>query len=210
MMLLLDVYQNAIQECNKSISLVQCTNEFFSSGVKSNGVSYTPELHCCVIDGAFLSLFMTFEQFLENSFICYMMGQPGINGNFIVKYASPQNEEQAINMLKGTSRYADFTNRDTILKLAKNFFEDAGTYSYLNSISSDFEDMKKIRNAISHISIESKRAFDGLVRNKLGSLPPNISTSSFLNTPITGSASTFFIYYKDIIISAIDNISSPN
>ena len=81
---------------------------------------------------------------------------------------------------------------------------------HINSISSDFEDMKKIRNAISHISIESKRAFDGLVRNKLGSLPPNICTSSFLNTPIAGSTNTFFIYYKDIIISAIDNISSPN
>lgn len=180
-MLLLDVYQNAIQNCNESVLLVQQTNEFYNSGAVSNGVTYSSELHSCVIDGAFLTLFMTFEQFLESSFICYMMGQAGINGNSIVKYVSPQDEEQAINILKGTNRHADFTNRDTILRLAKNFFENGGTYSYLNSISSDFEDMKKIRNAISHISIESKRAFDGLVRNKLGALPPNICTSSFLN-----------------------------
>lgn len=208
-MQLLDIYQRAIHKCNESITLVQQTNIFYGSGIRSGSVVYSADLHSCVIDGAFLTLFMAFEQFLENSFICYMMGQPGINGNSFVKYVSPQNEEQAISMLKGTNRYADFTNRDTIIKLASNFFENGGTYPYLNSISSDFEDMKKIRNAISHISIESKRAFDGLVRKKLGALPPNICTSSFLDTAITGTTTTFFIYYKDIITSAIDNISNP-
>ena len=32
-MILTDVYQNAIQQCNKSIQLVQHTNEFFNSTV---------------------------------------------------------------------------------------------------------------------------------------------------------------------------------
>lgn len=82
-------------------------------------------------------------------------------------------------------------------------------YVYLNSISTDFEEMKKIRNAISHISIESDRAFKGLVRTKLGSLPPNISTSLFLNTTIPGTATTFFIYYRDVVVNAISNISNP-
>lgn len=208
-MQLIDVHQAAIQECNKSWSLVQQTNEFYSNRVVSNGTVYSADLHSCVIDGGFLTLFMAFEHYLECSFICYMMGQPGLNGNHFQKYVSPPSEDQAVKMLKGINRFADFTNRGTILTLANSFFDNGGTYTYLNSISADFEEMKTIRNAISHVSIESARAFQGLVRNKLGSIPPQITTSMFLNTTIPNGHSTFFMYYKDIVTNAIFYISNP-
>ena len=208
-MLLSDVYNTAIQECNKASTLVTDTNEFFGNHVVSNGTTYSPELHACTLDGAFLTLFMALEYFLESSFICYMMGQPGLNGNTFLKFVSPASEENAHNILKGTNRFTDFTNRDIIIKLAGNFFDGGGPYVYLNSISADFEEMKKIRNAISHISPESDRAFKGLVRVKLGSLPPNISTSVFLNTIMPGATTTFFVHYRDIVVSAINNISNP-
>ena len=112
-------------------------------------------------------------------------------------------------MIKGNNRFADFTNRDIIVRLANNFFDAGGTYTYLNSISGDFEEMKKIRNAISHVSVESEKSFQGLVRTKIGSLPPNMNTSTFLNMIVPGTSTTFFIHYKDIVVSAIDNISNP-
>ena len=209
MMVLSDVFNDAIQECSKSSQLINDTNEFYGNQVTSNGIIYSIQLHSCVIDGAFLSLFTTFEHFLEESFICYMMGQTGLNGNSFSRFVSPQSEEQARNMLKGISRFTDFTNRDTIVKLANNYFDGGGTYSYLNAISSDFENMKIIRNAISHISLESKRAFQGLVRSQLGSFPANMTTAVFLNATNPSSSSTFFIYYRDTIVSAINNISNP-
>ena len=208
-MFLADVYNRALQECSTSSKLVSDTNEFYANHLTSNGTLYSDALHSCVLNGAFLTLFMAFEQFLECSFVCYMMGQPGVNGHSFSKYVSPQNYDQAMDMIKGISRFADFTNRGTILTLANNFFDGGGTYSYLNSISVDFEEMKKIRNAISHISVESDRAFRGLVRTKLGSLPPNITTASFLNTIIPQTTSTFFVYYKNVVVDAITNISTP-
>lgn len=138
-----------------------------------------------------------------------MMGQPGLNGNTFARYVSPVSEENALNMIKGNNRFADFTNRDIIVRLANNFFDAGGTYTYLNSISGDFEEMKKIRNAISHVSVESEKSFQGLVRTKIGSLPPNMNTSTFLNMIVPGTSTTFFIHYKDIVVSAIDNISNP-
>jgi len=208
-MQLLDVYTDAIQDCTKATILVNNTNEFYNNNVTSNGTVYSADIHSCVIDGAFLTLFMAFERFLEFSFLCYMMGQSGLNGNAFTRYVSPLNEENALNMIKGNSKFADFTNRDTIVRLANNFFDAGGTYTYLNSISGDFEEMKKIRNAISHVSIESEKAFRGLVRTKIGSLPPNINSSAFLNMIVPGTSTTFFIHYKDIVVSAIDNISNP-
>lgn len=209
MMVLIDVYNKAMQECTKASPLVADTNEFYNNHVTSNGTTYSVDLHTCTLDGAFLTLFMALENFLESSFVCYMMGQAGLNGNSFAKYVSPASEENAHSILKGISKFTDFTNRDTIVKLANNFFDGGGTYVYLNSISTDFEDMKKIRNAISHISVESDRAFKGLVRTKLGSIPPNISTSLFLNTTVPGTTTTFFIYYRNIVIDAVRNISNP-
>ena len=208
-MQLLDVYNDAIRDCTKATALVNSTNEFYNNSVVSNGTVYSTDIHSCVIDCAFLTLFMAFERFLELSFLCYMMGQPGLNGNTFARFVSPVNEENALNMIKGNNKFADFTNRDIIVRLANNFFDAGGTYTYLNSISGDFEEMKKIRNAISHVSIESKKSFQGLVRTKIGSLPPNIDTSTFLNMIVPGASTTFFIHYKDIVVSAIGNISNP-
>lgn len=208
-MLLSDICNDTLQECANASLLVGMTNEFYNSQVNSNGVTYSDDIHYCVIDGAFLKLFMAFEKFLECSFICYMIGQAGNNGKTITRYVYPPTEEKAFDMLKGLSRFADFTNRETVIKLANNFFDGGGTYIHLNGISVAFEEMKKIRNAISHVSIDSERTFLNLARAKLGSLPPNINTAVFLNTVMSGTTSTFFVYYRDIIVTAINNISNP-
>ena len=208
-MQLIDVHQEALQKCNDSLSIIQSTNEFYNNRISSNGVVYSLNLHSCAINGAFLSLFMAFEHYLECSFICYMMGQSGINGNRFSVFVNPQSEENAINILKGINRFPDFTNRDTIVKLASNLFSNGGPYVYLNAINADFADMKSIRNAITHISIESIQSFQRLVRTKLGSLPPHFDTSLFLNTMIPNNTKTFFMHYRDIVIGAIDHISNP-
>lgn len=75
-MQLLDVYNDAIRDCTKATTLVNSTNEFYNNSVASNGTVYSTDIHSCVIDGAFLTLFMAFERFLELSFLCYMMPFP--------------------------------------------------------------------------------------------------------------------------------------
>ena len=118
-MQLLDVYNDAIRDCTKATALVNSTNEFYNNSVVSNGTVYSTDIHSCVIDGAFLTLFMAFERFLELSFLCYMMGQPGLNGNTFARFVSPVNEENALNMIKGNNKFADFTNRDIIVRLCE-------------------------------------------------------------------------------------------
>ncbi len=208
-MILTDVYAQAIQECSEASSLIMLTNIFFDNHVTHEGTLYSDNIHHCVINGAFLNLFMAFERFLECSFICYMLGQPGLNGVTVPRCVSPKEETHALKLIKGTNRYADFTNRDTIVKLSKNFFENDGPYIVLNSISVAFEEMKKIRNAISHVSLESEETFLNLVRTKLGSLPPNINTAVFLNSAVSGTSSTYFVYYRGIIETAINSIANP-
>lgn len=209
-MILTDVYVEAKQECADASALITMTNTFYDNQVKHNDLLYSDSIHYCVINGAFLKLFMAFERFLECSFICYMLGQPGLNGAIVTKYVVPQQEEHALDLLKGTNRHADFTNRDTIIKLSKNFFENSGPYTVLNGISVAFEEMKKIRNAISHVSLESNDEFLKLARNKLGSLPPNVNTAIFLNSIVSGTSNTYFFHYKNIIETTINSIANPS
>lgn len=209
MMTLTDVYNQAVQECLKASSLIATTNVFYDNHIGHAGTTYSESIHYCVINGAFLNLFMAFERFLECSFVCYLLGQSGLNGVTVIKYANPVTERHALELIKGTNRHADFTNRDIIIKLSKNFFENGGPYTALNGIVIAFEEMKKIRNAISHVSIESEGEFLKLVRNKLGSLPPQINTAIFLNSVVAGTTSTYFVYYKNIIETTINSIANP-
>lgn len=208
-MVLADVYSEALQECSDAALLVSTSNVLYDNHVSHEGIIYSDNIHRCVINGAFLDLFKAFERFLECSFVCYMHGQSGLNGNTVAKYVSPLTDEHALGLLKGTSPHADFTNRDIILKLSRNFFDGGGPYVALNSISNAFEEMKKIRNAISHVSIESQQAFLNLARNKLGSLPPGINTAMLLNSVMAGTTSTYFVYYKGVIEATINAIANP-
>ena len=208
-MILADVYSDALRECSDAASLIITSNVFHDNQVTFNGIAYSDQVHFCTINGAFLDLFKAFERFLECSFVCYMHGQTGLNGKSVLKYVSPTTDDHALGILKGTSQHSDFTNRDVIVKLSKLYFENGGPYIALNSISMTFEEMKKIRNAITHVSYESQKTFISLARSKLGSLPPNMNTAVFLNTAMSGTTSTYFMYYKGVIENTMDKIANP-
>jgi hypothetical protein len=202
------VRQEAIESLNEALSFVQISNEFYGNGVMSNGIGFSIQMHECSINGAFVRVFETLELFVEKSFIYFLCGGTGINGTAVTRYATPINEEHAYNLLKGTTRFPDFTTRDTIVLLAKNFFDNGGSFICLNAVSQDFEDMKKIRNAISHMSQESQNKFENLVRQKLGHLPSGMTTARFLNLNIPGgNGGTYFSYYRDQVLAIIDLIA---
>jgi hypothetical protein len=208
-MVLADVYNDFNQKCATATSLVSISNVFFDNQVNFNTDYYSPDIHFCVINGAFLMLFMAFERFLEQSFVCYMLGQSGINNNVVECFVRPTSEDHALDILRGIKPYPDFTNRDIIVKLAKNFFQEGGTYQSLNEFAPIFEEIKKIRNAITHTSIESEKNFLSFARVKLGAVPSNLNTAIFLNTIESHSNISYFVYYRDHIKSVVDKIANP-
>jgi hypothetical protein len=208
-MILCDVYNQFNQQCTIATSLVKISNVFYGNQVNHANEYYSDDIHKCVINGSFLMLFMAFEEFLEKSFICYMQGQPGINNRTFRSFVNPNSDEHAFDILKGLSKYPDFTNRETIIKLANNFFDNGGAYTVLNSFNVIFGELKKIRNAITHISLDSEREFINMVRNKIGALPIVYNTAIFLNTVEPRTNLTYFIYYRDHMIYVVDAIVNP-
>ena len=208
-MLLSEVYDQFNLKCTTATSLIGISNVFFDNQVNYANEFYSSDIHACVINGAFLMMFMAFEEFLEKSFICYMLGQSGVNNKTFLSFVNPKSDEHAYKILRGLSSYPDFTNRETILKLANNFFENGGTYIVLDTFGKTFDEIKKIRNAITHISLESAKNFFDMVRLKIGALPTGYDTVIFLNSVETDTNFSYFIYYRDHMKYVVDAIANP-
>ena len=157
-----------------------------------------------------MNMFEAFESFMEQLFIAYMMGYPGRNGQSVTRYVSPIDEQHAESMLRGNEKYMDFTSRETIQRIANNYFQDGGPFVYLSNISADFETMKKIRNELSHHSLKSRRDFESAVRSNVGQMPTNLSVSWFLMTNVPRTHDTFFTKYYTTVTTAMDDMSKPS
>ena len=204
-----DVANEAIEKCNSALSLVSEANALLSGNAAGNGVVFS-QSHCdLLIERGFMCFFEALESYMERVFICYMLGKTGINGNAVNRYVFPLNEEHAEKMLRGKDKYMDFTSRVIIDTYAENFFEGRGPFTFLDGVSQDFEDMKKIRNRISHVSLKSQREFESLVRSRVSFLPTNVSVASFLMTFVPRQRTTFFAYYLDVTKGIINAIANP-
>ena len=204
-----DAVTEAMAKCNLALGLVAEANALVSGNATGNGIVFSQH-HCdLLIERGFMSLFETLESYLESVFICYMLGEVGINGNAVIRYVNPINSEHAEKILCGKEKYIDFTSRSIITTYAENFFLHGGPFFYLNNVSQDFEDMKKIRNKLSHISIKSQREFESLVRSRISYLPTNVSVASFLMTNLPRQTESFFVHYMNTTIGIINALANP-
>lgn len=206
---IIDAVNEAILLCDSALNLVAEANALVSGNASGNGVVFNRQ-HCdLLIERGFMCLFETLESFLEKIFICYMLGETGINGNNVIRYVSPLSSEHAEKILRGREKFFDFTSREVITTCAKNYFKDGGPFVFLDSVSQDFADMKKIRNKISHVSIKSQREFESLVRSRLSYVPTNVSVASFLMENVPRQRNTFFVHYMNVTKSIITALSNP-
>lgn len=205
-----DVVTKATGQCAEANRLVQDSNALLEGAANGNGVAFQREHRDLIVDRAFMNVFKALESYLESVFICYMMGEKGLNNNFVSRYVTPVNEEHAERLLRGKEQYIDFTNRSQIMKFAENFFRDGGPFGFLDSVAQDFEDMKKVRNEISHKSIKSRRDFERLVRSKMAEMPDNITVSEFLMTTKPHSRMSFFEHYVDTVNAVINKLANPD
>ena len=85
--------------------------------------------------------------------------------------------------------YTDWTVAGKVSERAERFFRGGKPYSpVLRSRQRRFEEMKTLRNAISHSSAYSAESFKRLVRNRLKTYPRNLTVAGFLALTVPGSS----------------------
>ena len=156
-----------------------------------------------IIEIAFLRAFLSWEAFLEESFILYLWGKSPPRGRIPKRYVYPPTREIAeqIVIIPG-KEYSDWAKFQNVISRAERFFENGKPYSdALKSQHSKLQDIETIRNAIAHRSINSWERFQSLVRRELGTYPSNLSIGGFLEMTIPHSSPplSFFENYLSVI-----------
>ncbi|MFH1033035.1 MAG: hypothetical protein V1806_00885 [Pseudomonadota bacterium] len=117
----------------------------------------------------------------DEPFILYMLGNSSPKGGHVTRFALPQSETQAHQMIIGTQRYVDWANPDIVRKLSQIYFDNGEPInSAVSSIYTDLVDLKNIRNAAAHLSSTTSKSFYGVVSRRLGLINPGISVSDYL------------------------------
>jgi len=154
---------------------------------------------------AFLKVFVGWEKLTQDSFVAYLTGKR-IKGHYFKTYLKNITESHALQLLSGTLPYPDWTKFEDIYKLAKLFFvnHEAFIFPFLE-IETKFIEIKKVRNAIVHISTLSIEKFQGLLRANLTSYNINMTPGEFLNIQRT-RRETFIEHYISYLETAASKI----
>jgi hypothetical protein len=168
------------------------------------GAALPRPISLILYEAAFIRAFVAWERFLEESFMSYLLGRKPRRGRAPHRYYRPPNRDVAWRILRemsGMRQYVDWTDPAMVQRRAEVVFSNGGRFRKLGAANQDLQGMKKVRNAISHHSGDALAKFEGLVREKLETLPKGTTPGSFLGTmvPTSGGARTFLDEYLELI-----------
>jgi hypothetical protein len=161
---------------------------------------FKKEYHTQIVELAFMKAFLTWEGFLEESFILYLLGKKSPTGYKPVRHALPTNRQHAVELLASDTRHTDWTAADRVVKRATRFFK--GGHPFVNVIHPQIhllDNLKTIRNALSHESEEAADKFETFVRNELTYFPPGMLPGTFLVAlkPHHSPPTTYLQFYAE-------------
>ena len=161
---------------------------------------FKKEHYTQIVELAFMKVFLTWEGFLEEAFILYLLGRESPTGYAPVRHAIPMNRQHAVELLASDARHTDWTAANRVVSRATRFFK--GGRPFVNVIRPQtnlLDNLKKIRNALSHESTEAAEKFETFVRNELTFFPPGMIPGTFLATlkPHHAPPKTYLQFYAE-------------
>lgn len=163
-----------------------------------------------IIESSFLKMFIFWENFLEQSFVCYMEKKTCLKNPPNI-YITPIDNDHAHKLLIGTQKYIDWANPEIVLTLASLYLENGQPYKdVINSIKPDLIDLKIIRNAVAHNSITVNRSFISLQKRKLQYWKQELSVAEFLMTTDSNSNTSMIEEFQRRLVSAAQIIISDS
>src|SRR5450759_4504299 len=84
---------------------------------------FKKEHYTQIVELAFMQSFLTWEGFLEESFILYLLGKKSPSGFSPVRHAIPTNRQHAVDLLASDTRHTDWTAADRVVRRATRFFK---------------------------------------------------------------------------------------
>jgi hypothetical protein len=199
----LDIF---VSEVNKAQNLIRSASVFY---LKSNKPKLTKSDFESIIELSYLKAYISWEKFLEESFTLFLIGETSNIKIKPVRYIIPKNRKHAIEFILQGRDFVDWSSPEEIRKRANLFLKNGMPFEKpIASITHQLTNMKTIRNAITHASVQSKEKFKSLVRGKISYYPHSLTVGGFLyrTMPNTKPPETFFDYYFSSLVDASNKI----
>lgn len=162
-----------------------------------------------VTEACFLKLFIALEEFLEASFVHYLVGRMSTARWRPSKYAKPPTSDHAHKMLLGQQRFVDWSTPDTVVKYAELYFLDGEPFKTpLSGAATQLQDMKTVRNSTAHMSTTTQAKLEGLYVRWSGTPKYGISAYEMLMEPKAGGGGTFYFESEQYVTAIIANIAN--
>lgn len=156
---------------------------------------------------SFLDMYLSWEDFLENTFVRFMCGARTRNRYSPRLFVSPPTLEHALKFFMTAKGYVEWTSAQTIRERAGLVFKDGEPYnSAFRPVLDRLNQMRIIRNAIAHRPGKALSDFENMVTNELGHKPKGISPGGFLSKIERTSKTKYIQFYKDILDITANNI----
>ena len=204
------------------MSLRQTLNEFRSSILESNdnfvtayqvdnigNYVFDKAMRILITEASFLKIFISWEHFLEQTFIKYLTGKKSVTNNKVSSCLKRVDLNRAADILKGTNKYIDWSNPDIVLRLAKLYFGATSPYSdHLNPIKTDLFDLRTIRNSAAHLSTTTNKSLDSLASRILKENKSKINVADFILSMIPETTTIVVDFYITILDITAENIAN--
>lgn len=200
-----DEIKKIYEQFNTNIDLIYSLLNKSIKLYDDNTVKYDKNLHYKVVESCFVDVFNCWESFLENTFIYYLLGHQNLKGESYKCYAKPKDKKHAYNIIKGIRAYPKWTEFQELSCLSGLYFEDHGPFACLEENPLEINEVKNIRNFISHKSEKSKQVFQQVLIRNL-SIKDNINAAEYLLKIKTKEKITYFAYYTEFLRLYVDRI----
>lgn len=196
-----NIYTKFNQEINFAYSLIKQSQELY----ENNKIKYNKDLHYKIVEACFMDIYNSWEDFIEKSFILYLLGDVDFKNNKYKSCINPKDEEHAYNIIRGIRTYPKWTDLEELMVFANLYFINNGPFDCLKYNPIELREIKNIRNFISHKSEKSKKCFKNvLIRNTV--YTQKIKPGEFLMMFIYKQKITFFSYYCEYLKILVDKI----
>ncbi len=154
-----------------------------------------------IVEMAYLRIFVSWESFLEESFIRYATGAIPPSGHAPNTLIHPQNIGHALELVLSGRDYISWNSASEVIQRSTLYFQDGEPYrSALEPAITDLDEMNIIRNRIAHKSVKSKSKFNSFIRRKFGHSVRGMTAGRLLLTLHPWTApNTFLNYYIELI-----------
>lgn len=123
-------------------------------------------------EGILARAFSRYEAFIEQAFLLYCQGKPSKSGRKVRSYLAPRNASHARSLVQSGMTFLEWNSADNVIERSKTYlYPDSPIFTAMTAYRARLSNIRRVRNAIAHCSVEARAHFLKVVRDELGVAP---------------------------------------